>query len=190
MSFEAEKLKVKANLTESRYLHTLRVCETAKELAQRYHADVYAVQQAALFHDYAKCMKESDLEAEINRRQLDPSLFKYHHELWHGPVGAEIVKEQFGVINPDALNAIRYHTTGRCGMSLTEQVLFVSDYIEPARNFPGLDEVRSAALVNLTQAAYYVARNSMLYLIENEAMIHPDGVAAYNDLKNKYYGGV
>ena len=67
---------------------------------------------------------------------MDFRLLSFHHELWHGPVGAIIARNEFGIEDEDILNAIRFHTTGRAGMSTLEKLIYVSDMIEPGRNFP------------------------------------------------------
>ncbi len=58
-----------------------------------------------------------------------------------GPVAAKIVEDQLQITNEDVLNAIYYHTTGRANMSLVETIIFVADYIEPKRSFPGVEDV-------------------------------------------------
>ena len=60
-------------------------------------------------------------------------IFDWGSELLHGPVGAYIAESEFGITNEDMLNAIRFHTTGRAGMSKFEKILFVADMIEPNR---------------------------------------------------------
>ena len=104
-------------LTEERYEHVLRVADTAKKLAERFAIPVEKAEQAALFHDIAKCMDKSELHQILEREKEDPRLFLFHHELWHAPVGAIIARDEFAISDADILNAIRYHTTGRSEMT-------------------------------------------------------------------------
>ena len=73
---------------------------------------------------------------------IDYRLASFHHELWHGPVGAIIARDEFDITDEDTLNAIRFHTTGRAGMSLLEKLIYVSDMIEPGRDFPGVEHIK------------------------------------------------
>lgn len=62
-------------------------------------------------------------------------------DLIHPFLGAEVARREYQVTDEDILNAIRYHTTGRAGMSLLEKIIFIADYIEPNREkFDGLEE--------------------------------------------------
>ena len=65
-------------------------------------------------------------------------VLNFHHELWHAPAGAALVKTEVGITDEDILSAIRFHTSGRPNMTLLEKVVYVADYIEPGRRFPGL----------------------------------------------------
>src|SRR5699024_3689314 len=73
--------------------------------------------------------------------EIDRTLLNYHHELWHGPVAAEMIRDKFQITNPDIYRAIYYHTTGRAEMSMLEYIVFVADFIEPKRNITGNDEI-------------------------------------------------
>src|SRR5690625_6603098 len=108
---------LKNMLSKDRYEHTIRVYETALTLAKTYDVSLDKVTKAALFHDYAKCLSDSELKQGIEKFALPSQLLQYNKELWHGPVGAKMVKEKYGVTDQDTENAIYYHTTGRENMS-------------------------------------------------------------------------
>lgn len=178
--------EVQAALSSSRYAHTIRVMETALELAERFGGtDPEKVKVAALLHDYAKCFSVLYLEKQLLHYGLIEDLVAFHHELWHGPVAAELVQEKFDVQDEEILNAIRYHTTGRPSMTQLEYVIFVADYIEPERSFPGVDDVRLLAQEDLTMAAWRALQNSIIYLMKKEATIHPNSFLAYNALTDE-----
>jgi predicted HD superfamily hydrolase involved in NAD metabolism len=182
MDFEKATELVKANLSKERFEHTLRVKDTAIELAEKYSAPVDLVTTAALFHDYAKDMEKEYLKHLILTYQLPEDLLQYHFELWHGPVASKLIEEQFNITNKDVKNAIYYHTTGRANMSLIEVIVFVADYIEPGRNFPGVNEVREDAKKDIYVAARNALKNTIHFLLNKDATIHPDTFLAYNDL--------
>ena len=95
---------------------------------------------------------------------IPKDLLDYHHELWHAPAGAYLVQQEVGITDAEILDAIRYHTTGRVGMTLLEKVIYLADYIEPGRKFPGVDEVRQLAKHNLNQAVCQALENTIYFL--------------------------
>lgn len=182
MDIEEIKHRVQQVLTADRYGHTIRVLETALALAEQYQADEVKTAYAALLHDYAKCFTIDELREYILTYELPQSLLEYHFELWHGPVGAKIAENEFGIKDEDVLHAIYYHTTGRKHMTRLEYIIFVADYIEPARNFPGVEEVRMLAKDDLRIAARTALKNTIIYLMKKDSIIHPDSFGAYNML--------
>lgn len=176
---------VKSQLSVDRYNHTLRVTDTAIELAKRFGGDVDAVTVAAMLHDYAKDQEEHRLRELIGSFKLPKELLEYDAELWHGPVAAKIIEDKLHIKEVDIINAIYYHTTGRAGMSLVELIVFVADYIEPARHFPGVDAVRKDAEHNIIIAARSALKNTIIFLLNKNVTIHPDTFLAYNDLTKR-----
>lgn len=180
---------VKPALTEARFNHTLRVAETAIDLAERYHVSKEKVELAAIFHDYAKFRPSAEMKAFILANALPNDLLDFHHEVWHGPVASVVVEEQFGIQDKEIKDAIRYHTTGRTDMGTLEMVLFLADYIEPGRSLPGIEAVREMASVDLNHACFLVSRNTLNYLISKDVTIYPDSFHAYNYFLTKLNGG-
>ena len=172
---------VKFELNQSRFEHTLRVMETSEKLAERFHVPVEKAKLAAALHDYAKNWPADRLKTYI-QNHLPSELLEYHVELWHGPVAADIMEKQFHVTDMEVLQAIRHHTTGRAKMTKVEMVVYLADYIEPGRSFPGLEEVRNASEKNLEYACWLTAKKTLQYLIGRNSIIHPDSIHAYNDL--------
>lgn len=182
MDIERARELVKHQLSEKRFEHTIRVTDTAILLAEQYGSSVELVTIAALLHDYAKDMDSEKLANYIKQYRLPNDLFNYNIELWHGPVAAKIVENKYKVTNQEIINAIYYHTTGRENMSLLELIVFVADYIEPARDFPGVEIVREHARENLYVAARLALKNTIHFLLDKDVTIHPNTFLAYNDL--------
>ncbi|WP_062049993.1 bis(5'-nucleosyl)-tetraphosphatase (symmetrical) YqeK [Bacillus sp. JCM 19034] len=176
---------VKEHLTEHRYVHTLGVVDSALELAKRYGGNEKKVELAAIFHDYAKFRNKDEMRTLVKEQLQDHSILEYGTELLHAPCGAFYVKEEQGITDEDVLNAIRYHTTGRVGMSTLEKVVFLADYIEPNRQFPGVEEVRELAKRNLDEAIIKSLENTVQFLMKRRQLIFPETIATYNDLINK-----
>jgi predicted HD superfamily hydrolase involved in NAD metabolism len=106
----------------------------------------------------------------------------YNPVLLHAPLGAELARRECGVHRESVLNAIRFHTTGRPGMSLLEKVIFVADYIEPGRDFPGVERVRESALVDLDEAMLRALDQTIAYVLERAQLLHPITLETRNDL--------
>jgi predicted HD superfamily hydrolase involved in NAD metabolism len=175
---------VEKQLKKPRYEHTVRVMETSIKLAEKYGADVKKAETAAIFHDYAKYRPLEEMQRWIEIEQLPKDLLHYHHELWHGPVGALMAEREVGINDPDVLHAITVHTTGCAGMSVLDKVVFLADYIEPGRAFPGVDEVRKVSEDDLDKACWMASRNTINMLVSLHRKVYPDTFHAYNDLLN------
>ena len=176
---------VKSQLTEHRYLHTLGVMETAISLAEKYGADSKKAEIAAIFHDYAKFRPKDEMKEIITSQGMPQDLLLFNSELWHAPVGAYLVEKEAGVTDSEVLDAIRYHTSGRTCMTLLEKVIYLADYIEPGRHFPGVDEVRELAKEHLDKALVKAIQNTILFLMKKNQTIYPETFYTYNDLIQK-----
>lgn len=169
-------------LPEKRREHSLRVTKLALKLADRFKANKREVELAAILHDYAKNHSNDELKTWIIHSSLPKNLLFYSPAIWHGPVGALMLKQKYGIINPNVLSAIYSHTTGKENMSIVDKIIYVADYIEPAREFPGVQEVRKAAKQDINLATYFILRNTIKYLIDQKHTIYPSTLYAYNDL--------
>jgi predicted HD superfamily hydrolase involved in NAD metabolism len=177
---------VKEQLTEHRYQHTLGVMETAIKLAEKYGADEKKAELAAIFHDYAKFRPKEEMKQIIIQQEMDPKLLQFHSELWHAPVGAYLAKTEAGIEDEEVLDAIRYHTSGRPNMTMLEKVIYLADYIEPGRHFPGVDEVREMAERSLDEAMIQALKNTIVFLLKKSQPVFPDTLDTYNHLVNKW----
>lgn len=181
MNRELALAKVKEQLTPERYEHTIGVMETAIYLAKRYGANEKQAEIAAIFHDYAKYRPKAEMKKIIINQHLPKQLLQFHSELWHAPVGAYLVKTEVGIKNELILDAIRYHTTGRPKMTLLEKVIYLADYIEPGRQFLGVEEVRTIADKNLDEALFTAIKRTIIFLSKKNRLIYPDTFHTYND---------
>lgn len=136
-------------LKHKRIPHVLGTEQEAIRLAERYGADVEKARRAALLHD---CTKKLEMEEQLALCeqygiQLD-ELEQVALKLLHSKTGAAIARDVFGV-DDELYSAIWYHTTGRAGMTLLEKIIYLADYIEPTRDFPGVDDLRKACYEDL-----------------------------------------
>ena len=137
---------------QKRVPHIRGTEEEAMRLAKHWGADVTIAQRAAILHD---CTKYLELEPhlELCRKygvELD-ELEQRAVKLLHSKTGACIAKYIFG--EPDEVyDAIFWHTTGKADMTLMEKILYMADYIEPNRDFEGVEEMRRLAYTDLDKA--------------------------------------
>lgn len=173
---------VREQLPEKRYAHTVRVAETAVRLAERYGADREKADLAGILHDYAKYWSSEQMKRLMEEDAEARDVLAYGRNLWHAHAGALAVEADLGVRDPDILNAIRYHTSGRAGMSLLEKVIWLADYIEPGRRFPGVDTVRELAEKRLEDAMVQALAQTIQFLVQKRRMVYPMTIEAYNDV--------
>lgn len=181
-SYDRETImqRVQMSMSERRFLHVLGVEKTAITLAKKYGGDVEKAALAGLTHDYAKERPDDEFELVIRRDGYDLNLLRYGNVIWHGLVGADFVRRELGIEDEEVLRAIRLHTTGAAQMTLLDKILYVADYIEPSRNFPGVDDARKLAEVDLDAAVSFETKHTLLHLIENEQQVYPKTLETYN----------
>ena len=172
--------KVAANLSESRFEHCLRVEATAIQLAQKNGADVERAAIAGLVHDYAKQLPDETFIEVIKTQGFDPELLNYGNAIWHGVVGAYFIERDLEIHDETILNAVRRHTIGAPEMTLIDQILFVADFVEPGRNFPGAEAARETAMADLTAGVRYEILNTLTFLIQGKKQIYPKTIDTYN----------
>lgn len=172
--------KIQMKMSERRFKHVLGVEETAIALAEKYGCSSEKASIAALTHDYAKERPDDEFISVIKRDDYDPALLDYGNAIWHGIVGAAFVEKELGITDEEILHAIRVHTTGAAKMSLLDKIIYVADYIEPGRVFPGVKEARKLALIDLDEAVAFETKHTLAYLIEQEQQIYPKTIETYN----------
>lgn len=118
----------------------------------------------------------------IEQNQLNLDLLVYDKQMWHSEVGAFVAEKDYGITDPDIINAIRFHTSGREDMSLLEKIVCLADYIEPGRDFPGVDKIREKAQVSLEEGLVAGFDSTISLLLEKRRVIFPLTVLARNDL--------
>lgn len=182
--------RLKKALKDKRFQHVLRVEETAIKLAEQYGVDVEKASIAGLCHDYAKQRPDEDFIAEIKKKGLNPLLLDYGNAIWHGVVGAELIKDELGIWDEDILNAVRHHTTGAPVMTKLEQVIYMADYIEPGRDFVGVKKARVITAANLQAGVAYQTKHTLAYLIENGKPVYPKTIDTYNAWVPQYEGEI
>lgn len=139
-------------LKPSRVAHVLGCRDTAVALAQHWGADVTDAARAGLLHDVTKAL---NAEAQLTLVEeygiiLDDFHRRYPKTL-HALTGSLVAEHLFGE-NDGVVAAVRFHTTGKADMNLLEKIIYVADYMEPNRAFPGVEKLRELAFTDLDAA--------------------------------------
>jgi len=170
-----------AQLRPARFRHSREVSRTAVRLAERWGVEVEKARIAGILHDCARNLKGEALFSAAIQNGLEPSkLERLQPALLHAPPGAIIAERRFGVVDPEILRAIRYHTTGAAQMTMLDKVIYLADYIEPGRNFVGVERVRELAETDLDAALLAAYDNTIIYVLAGGALLHQDTVAGRN----------
>lgn len=164
MRFDEARAEVLEQLGPRRRQHTLGVIETAARLAKRFGVDPDRAALAALLHD---CTKELDQEEQLKLCKvydIIPTCSERESPLLlHALTGAAVARERYGAPE-DVVRAIRWHTTGRAGMTALEKIIYIADYIEPNRSFAGLERIRAIAETDLDAALRAAMEATVRYL--------------------------
>ena len=177
--------KLKENLTEKRYAHTLSVAKKAREMAELYGVCANKAYLAGLMHDCAKCMTEDELLSYIQMYDIEmDSVAKASPQLWHSYVGAYVARDVYGIEDEEIFDAVYYHTTGREGMSTLCAIIYLADAIEEGRNYSGVDSIRKKAETSLWDAVGEYAKSSIEFITKKGRPVHPD-TQRLNDAINR-----
>ena len=128
-----EKQVSEETMRKERYEHSVRVAAECKRLAQIYHVNEDLAEFAGMVHDICKDMKADDQKAlmETGKDDLDITEEEWNtKKLWHGIAGAQLMRQKYCMNNQHVLDAIRYHTVARKGMTPLEQIVYLADMTE------------------------------------------------------------
>lgn len=155
----ALKALLQSLMKQSRYEHSLNVSERAAFLAEKYGADIEKARFAGLVHDICKGMTGEAQLAIIKEGgiSLDPDTIK-SPALWHSIAGSVYIQKELSVTDEDIINAVRYHTTGRAGMTVLEKVVYIADLTGADRSYPDAGYVRRLAEISLEQCIAFSCR--------------------------------
>ena len=152
LSDEELKNAVIGLLKERRVPHVLGCAETAVQLAKIWGADPQDAYRAGLLHDVTKALDGEQQLALCRGLNLPMDEFSQENpKTLHAHTGAMVAQRIFGE-NSAVVSAIDSHTTGKAGMSMLEKIIYVADYMEPNRKFPGVEELRQAAFSDINRA--------------------------------------
>lgn len=178
-------------LSKDRLAHVYRVSDTAKKLANMYNIDAASATSAGMLHDIAKHLSPQKCHsAGISLFKGSDLLFEQYPPVWHA-FAAESVLAHHGItLSEDVTLAIQYHTTGFKSMTVLQEIIYVSDFIEPGRDFPMASLVRELVKTQPLKACVLAIVFSTIHsLLKKSLPIHPFTFECYNSYVKKLEPG-
>lgn len=178
LSMEQLEAVVVRLLKPSRVAHVLGCRDAAIRLGERFDEDTELCARAGLLHDITKALDYSQQKALCRAYGIAPEAYKDHYaSTMHAFTGGLVAERIFGECKAVA-DAIYYHTTGRAGMTKLEKIIYVADYIEPNRDFPGVEALRRTALRDLDAGVAMGLKMTLEHLKEQGKIVSPLSAAA------------
>lgn len=182
-------VSLRSRLLDDRFFHSLNVADMAKELALIYGEDPDKAYLAGLVHD---CTKNTPPEKQLEIIESGgiklSELERRNKKLWHAISGSVFIKSEYGIEDEAVISAVRYHTTGKAGMSLLQKIIYTADFTSAERDYEGVERIRTLAKTKLDSAVYEGALFTVEKLEGLGLDVHPDTVDAMNYYKQKIDG--
>lgn len=174
---------IKERLSDYRFKHSVNVSKEAVRLAKKYGGNEDKAELAGLLHDVMKdAGKKEQLELIEKYGVKLNEVEKNAPKLWHAIAGSVYVHKVLKIRDKDIINAVRYHTTARAGMSLLEKIIYIADYTSEERDYRGVEKMRKACNVSLELAMEEALAFGIEARAEDHTAIHPDTFEAYNEI--------
>lgn len=175
---------LKRHLSEKRVGHCINTAILSKTLAERFYADGIRAYTAGLLHDIAR---ELDPGSLLRLAREDGEDILPHEEehpiLLHGRAGAAILSSGLGIEDEAILDAVRFHTCGRPGMSVIERIVYVADFLEPGRSDRIPSETENMMKRDLLDLMIYVTEHKFGFLTNKGRKPTEPAKRLYEELK-------
>lgn len=180
---ESYILLLKEKLCDELYRHSLGTANTAKDLASYYGENEEKAYLAGLVHDYGKIYSAPELLKKAAEQDIYLDRYtRNSRKLLHAPVGAVLIKSELEIDDPAIFNAVACHTTGKVGMSLFDRILYLADFIEPDRDYEGVEVIRDLAYEDFEGALLRSVEITIHAVLNRGLLLHPRSVAFRNSL--------
>lgn len=186
MTEQKARRLAKKRLSAKRYQHTLNVRRMAVKLAKRWGVDPEKAALAALLHDTAKELPREEMLQILNDNAIMAENAQNRPSpVWHGICAAILAQTQWGVEDEEVLSAIRCHTTGKPGMSLLDEIVFLADMTSAERDYPEVDYLRKLEKKDIHQAMREALEMNLHWLEESGKPVDEETRAALEDLRQR-----
>ena len=173
--------RLQQTLSTKRYQHSLATQQAALRLAKHWGLDEEKAALAGLVHDVARSLIPQELLARAKAAGLviGPAE-QANPKILHAPVGAIMLREEWGIADPAVLQAVQYHTIASPAMTELDFIIYLADLLEPTRpKWAGWERLHKLAAENLIAAMVEALAYSFKYLQEDDEIIHPEAYQAY-----------
>ena len=197
----ALRSRVRSEMSEKRATHTLEVEKMAERLARLYCPEkIYVMRAAALLHDVTKELNPADqvvlcTALGVKLSEMDLAAPKTLHAM----SAAAVIPQKYPEFNDEEIiSAVRWHTTGKAGMTITEKLIYLADYIDMSRSFEDCVKLRNCffdaepekmdmedRLLHLDRTLLMSYDMTLRALIEDGKPISEDTLGARNELAIK-----
>lgn len=185
LSFEELRKESLSLHKQSRVRHVIGCSQTAGELAEHYGENVEDARRAGILHDVTKALSGRDQLRLCDRYGIIIDDFeRAHPKILHAVTAAKVAERIFGE-NDAVCSAIRWHTTGKADMTTLEKIIYVADYMEPNRDFPGVERLRRLAFTDLDEAMLLGLQMAKEHLDRQGAIMGRYSVEAMDFLENR-----
>lgn len=172
-----------STLSEKRFIHSKNVAKCAKELAFKYGKDPEKAEIAGILHDITKELNpENQLQIIRSGGIILDDILQKTPKLYHAVSGMAYTRDTLGITDEGILEAIRTHTTGAANMPLLSKIIFIADFISDERDYDDVDIMRRESEISLENGMRYALSYVIRDLISNGRTVHPDALAAYNEV--------
>lgn len=168
-----------------RMAHVVGCSQTARLLAQRWGADATDAARAGILHDVTKALNSQEqLKLCESYGMILDNFERENPKLLHARTGAAVAARVFGE-SATVCEAIRYHTTGKADMTTLEKIIYLADYMEPNRDFDGVEALRQAVSRSLDEGMCLGLTMTMNQLTQQGRQIAADSRAALRFLEER-----
>ena len=181
---ELEKVVIRL-LNPNRVNHVLGCRDTAARLARIWGVDETDAARAGLLHDITKAIDgplQLTLCAEYG--MILDTFSRAYPKTLHALTGSLVARRIFGE-NENVVSAICHHTTGRANMTMLEKIIYIADYVERNRNFPGVEEMRAMAYTDLDKAVLMGLESAVAHVKRQGQGLAPATLEALEFLQNR-----
>ena len=173
---------LRSNLSSKRFKHSLNVADAAKKLAFINGADPGKAYLSGPLHDICKEFPSDEQFALVKRsgfdvQEVEINAPKTHHAI----AGAVFVREKYGITDPDILSPIRWHTVGKGGMNIYEQILYMADIISDDRDYDDFERIRDITYSDLRRGLYEAFKWMIQENLSKSRVIPQSTFDAYNE---------
>ena len=182
MTVDQMRKTLMSRLNKNRFAHSIGVANTAVDLAKRFNVDIDKAYVAGLLHDCARQFENDQLPVEAAKRNVPIIDIEYAVPiLLHAPIGAVMVKTDYGIDDPEIIQAIARHTVADKNMSPLDMIIWFADMIEPHRDYPGVEELRRLAKEATLEQMFLEGLNqSITFVVSKGSLVHPKTIDARN----------